>query len=59
MRRTVPRRPWAHGALVAIAVLALIADGCRSRQEEEERAACLPRSRRPSAISRSWSAAAR
>ena len=27
MRRTVPRRPWAHGALVAIAALALIQMG--------------------------------
>ena len=27
MRRTVPRRPWAHGALVAIAALALMQMG--------------------------------
>ena len=39
MRRTVPRRPWAHGALVAIAALALVQMGAGPAQEEERGAA--------------------
>ena len=35
----LPRRPWAHAAVVATAVLALVQIGCRSRQEEGEGAA--------------------
>jgi hypothetical protein len=34
MRRTVPRRPWAHGALVAIMALAQIGAGPPKKKKE-------------------------
>ena len=36
MWRTVPRRPWAHGALVAIAALALVQMGAGPGKKKKE-----------------------
>ena len=50
MRPTFPRRPWAHAAMVAMAVLALFQVGAGSGQEEEEGVAasqCAGDGRRP------------